>query len=111
MILANSTVCLFVHFKQLNTNLYIFFNQIVYYNLNTYINKFELCCFAKSEVTDPVGDVMNFINSFNENYGPHHPVFYQGSYSQALNDAKQELRFLLVYLHADNNQDCTNFCR
>lgn len=63
------------------------------------------------EVTDPVGDVLRFIHMFDETYGRNHPVFYQGSYSQALNDAKQELRFLWVYLHADNNQDCNNFCR
>lgn len=63
------------------------------------------------EVTDPVGDVMRFVDQFEENYGPNHPVFYQGSYGQALNDAKQELRFLLVYLHQDNNKNCNNFCR
>lgn len=65
----------------------------------------------RRQVTDPVGDVLRFIHMFDETYGRSHPVFYQGSYSQALNDAKQELRFLLVYLHADNNQDCNNFCR
>lgn len=54
---------------------------------------------------------MRFVDQFEENYGPNHPVFYQGSYGQALNDAKQELRFLLVYLHQDNNKNCNNFCR
>lgn len=62
-------------------------------------------------VTDPLGDVMKFINSFEENYGSVHPVFYQGTYSQVLNDAKQELRFLLVYLHCEDHQDTHNFCR
>lgn len=32
-----------------------------------------------------------------------HPVFYRGTYSQALNDAKRELKFLLVYLHSETN--------
>ncbi len=30
---------------------------------------------------------------------------------QALNAAKQELRFLLVYLHGDEHQDTQQFCR
>lgn len=64
-----------------------------------------------AEVTDPVGDVMRFVHKFEEQYGSNHPVFYQGSYGQAINDAKQELRFLLVYLHQDSNINCNNFCR
>ncbi|KAK2118306.1 FAS-associated factor 2 [Saguinus oedipus] len=45
-----------------------------------------------------------------EKYGKAHPVFYQGTYSQALNDAKRELCFLLVYLHGDDHQDSDEFC-
>ena len=62
-------------------------------------------------VTDPVGDVVRFVEYFNETYGRNHPTFYQGSYSQVLSDAKQELRFLLIYLHQDSNQDAENFAR
>uniref|UniRef100_A0A6I8PVD6 FAS-associated factor 2 n=1 Tax=Xenopus tropicalis TaxID=8364 RepID=A0A6I8PVD6_XENTR len=65
----------------------------------------------RSRVTDPVGDVVSFIQLFEEKYGRIHPVFYQGTYSQALNDAKQELRFLLVYLHGEDHQDSDDFCR
>ncbi|KZC06971.1 PREDICTED: FAS-associated factor 2 [Dufourea novaeangliae] len=61
--------------------------------------------------SDPVEDVINFIRSYEEHYGSSHPVFYQGSYSQALSDAKQELRFLLVYLHKDEAQDIDQWCR
>ncbi|XP_022224868.1 FAS-associated factor 2 [Drosophila obscura] len=63
-------------------------------------------------VTDPLGDVMKFIHDYYERY-PEHPVFYQGTYAQALNDAKQELRFLIVYLHKDpsKNPDVDSFCR
>lgn len=63
-------------------------------------------------VTDPLGDVMKFIREYYERY-PEHPVFYQGTYAQALNDAKQELRFLIVYLHKDpaKNPDVDSFCR
>lgn len=65
----------------------------------------------RSRVTDPVGDIVSFMHSFEEKYGRAHPVFYQGTYSQALSDAKRELRFLLVYLHGDDHQDSDEFCR
>uniref|UniRef100_A0A8C4TIB6 Fas associated factor family member 2 n=1 Tax=Erpetoichthys calabaricus TaxID=27687 RepID=A0A8C4TIB6_ERPCA len=89
----------------------------------TIIRLFFLCFFfhrfalrfirpdPRARVTDPIGDVVSFINSFEEKYGRLHPVFYQGTYSQALNDAKRELRFLLVYLHGDEHQDTDEFCR
>ncbi|MEQ2167195.1 hypothetical protein GOODEAATRI_001629 [Goodea atripinnis] len=40
----------------------------------------------RARVTDPVGDVVSFIHSFEEKYGRSHPVFYQGTYSQALRE-------------------------
>lgn len=62
-------------------------------------------------LTDPLGDVLAFVNTFEEKYSPEHPVFYQGTYAQAVNDAKQELRFLLVFLHNDTEPDSEIFCR
>lgn len=62
-------------------------------------------------LTDPIQDVLNFIESYNEKFGTAHPVFYQGTYAQALSDAKQELRFLLVYLHNEDHLDTLLFCR
>lgn len=63
-------------------------------------------------VTDPLGDVLSFIQSYKDKY-PVHPVFYQGTYAQALNDAKRELKFLLVYLHSErqNSTDVASMCR
>ncbi|CAG4956083.1 unnamed protein product [Parnassius apollo] len=61
-------------------------------------------------VTDPLGDVMGFINNYTSRFNPH-PVFYQGTYAQALNDAKNELRFLIVYLHSESTSETQNFCR
>lgn len=72
-------------------------------------------------VTDPLGDVLKFIREYNVKY-PSHPVFYQGTYAQALNDAKRELKFLLIYLHSETSSpqiqsgqqritETTNFCR
>lgn len=45
--------------------------------LNTFI-----LFWSASDVTDPVGDVVRFLQTYNEKYGENHPVFYQGSYSQ-----------------------------
>ncbi|CAG9788714.1 unnamed protein product [Diatraea saccharalis] len=61
-------------------------------------------------VTDPLGDVMSFINNYQSRFNPH-PVFYQGTYAQALNDAKNELRFLIIYLHSESATETQNFCR
>ncbi|XP_067928516.1 FAS-associated factor 2-like [Watersipora subatra] len=61
--------------------------------------------------TDPVGDVENFIREYNITYGSIHPAFYHGSYSQALNEAKQALKFLIVYIHGDDHADTDTFCR
>ncbi|XP_068707194.1 FAS-associated factor 2-like [Montipora foliosa] len=60
--------------------------------------------------TTPLEDVLHFKAEFEKDYGTTHPTFYQGSYSQALNDAKRELRFLLVYLHSSDHQDTEEFC-
>lgn len=67
--------------------------------------------FLFTVLTDPIGDVSSFITSYEEHYGDIHPVFYQGTYAQAVNDAKQELRFLLIYLHSESHSDSVSFCR
>ncbi|KAK9709010.1 UBX domain [Popillia japonica] len=62
-------------------------------------------------ITNPLEDVRSFIKAYEEKYSSVHPVFYQGTYSQVLNDAKRELKFLLVYLHKDDAVDTPLFCR
>jgi FAS-associated factor 2 len=61
-------------------------------------------------VRDPQGDVRAFAADFESNFGPSHPPFYLGSYLQVLEEAKKELKFLLVYLHAEEHQDTQRFC-
>lgn len=67
--------------------------------------------FEPERTTDPLEDVLSFIKMYEEKFSDNHPVFYQGTLSQALNDAKRELRFLLVYLHRDDNNDADLLCR
>jgi FAS-associated factor 2 len=64
-----------------------------------------------SAVTDPLGDVNSFYSEFEQQYGTSHPPFYRGTYSQVLEEAKRELKFLLVYLHSESHQDTEVFCR
>lgn len=66
---------------------------------------------TRGYITNPIEDVMNFIKLYEEKYSNTHPVFYQGTYSQALNDAKRELKFLLLYLHNEDGVDTATFCR
>nr|CAG4641939.1 EOG090X0B12 [Eurycercus lamellatus] len=62
-------------------------------------------------VTDPAGSVVSFIQEYDRTYGVQHPNFYPGTYSQVLNEAKKDLKFLLVYLHSKDHQDTERFCR
>ncbi|VDD76379.1 unnamed protein product [Mesocestoides corti] len=80
-------------------------------------------------LTDPAGDVRNFIADFRQKYVPgvlgdqdesetdrviresKIPPFFDGTYSEALREAKQSLRFLIIYLHGDSHEDTDSFCR
>ena len=63
-----------------------------------------------STVLDPLGDVRSFSIDFTNRYGSNHPPFFMGSYAQVLEEAKKELKFLLVYLHSEDHQDTDAFC-
>lgn len=52
-----------------------------------------------------------YFAKFESLFGATHPIFYRGSYNQALDEAKRELKFLLVYLHCEDHQDTDQFCR
>lgn len=89
--------------------------------INVCLNILKFLLLLLLVVTDPLGDVLKFIQDYNTKY-PSHPVFYQGTYAQALNDAKRELKFLLTYLHSEASSpqiqsgqqritETVNFCR
>ncbi|OXA42616.1 FAS-associated factor 2 [Folsomia candida] len=62
-------------------------------------------------ITNPVQDIVEFLTEYEAKFGTEHPNFYQGSYGQALADAKKELKFLLVYLHCKDHLETDMFCR
>jgi len=59
---------------------------------------------------DPLADVQQFRRDFDATYGGN-TVFFEGTYSQVLEKAKQDLQFLLVYLHSPSHADTDRFCR
>lgn len=64
-------------------------------------------------ITDynPIENINEYSRYFNETFGVNHPRFYQGSYSQALNEAKRNFKYLIVYLHDNNSEDCNKIAR
>lgn len=58
---------------------------------------------------DPLANIAEFAIQYNQKYGTNHADFYQGSYAQAVNEAKRDLKFLVVYLHQNDNKDCHSF--
>ncbi|KAJ3033770.1 FAS-associated factor 2 [Rhizophlyctis rosea] len=60
---------------------------------------------------DPRAAAARFLLNYEQSYGDRHPDFYQGSYSQALEAAKRDLRYLVVVLHSSEHDDTDAFCR
>ncbi|CEP19525.1 hypothetical protein [Parasitella parasitica] len=60
---------------------------------------------------DPRVLAVEFVETFERNYGPRHIEFFRGGYSQALEKARKDLRFMLVLLHSDDHDDTEAFCR
>ena len=55
-------------------------------------------------------DVAEFVREYEAKYGTSHPPFNRGGYYQVLEEAKRDLKFLLVYLHSEDHQDTDSFC-
>ncbi|KAG9062537.1 hypothetical protein KI688_005452 [Linnemannia hyalina] len=60
---------------------------------------------------DPNSVAARFLRDYEESYGTVHPNFHAGGYSAALNKAKNDLKFLVVYLHSDEHDATDKFCR
>ncbi|KAF9363334.1 hypothetical protein BGX34_004378 [Mortierella sp. NVP85] len=61
--------------------------------------------------SDPTSVAARFLREYEESYGTVHPNFYAGGYSAALNKAKDDLKFFVVYLHSDEHDETDRFCR
>ncbi|KAF9091803.1 hypothetical protein BGX29_010752 [Mortierella sp. GBA35] len=60
---------------------------------------------------DPTSVAARFLRDYEESYGTVHPNFYAGGYSTALSRAKNDLKFMVVYLHSDEHDATDKFCK
>ncbi|CAF1137917.1 unnamed protein product [Didymodactylos carnosus] len=74
-----------------------------------------VCSFVRSfwgeALADPLQELQDYCTYFDNQYGTRHTAFYRGKLSQALQDAKREVRLLFIYLHEKNSPVCERFCR
>ncbi|KAJ3325761.1 FAS-associated factor 2 [Boothiomyces sp. JEL0866] len=61
--------------------------------------------------SDPTECAIKFRKEFIKNYGEKGPQFFEGSYSNALDAAKRELRYMLAILNSEEHDDNDLFCR
>ena len=66
---------------------------------------------SERRVTVPKETAERFRREFEEEYGPHDLVFFDGGQAQALDTAKRELKFLLVVLISPEHDDTSTFVR
>ncbi|KAI8620363.1 hypothetical protein BC830DRAFT_1099718 [Chytriomyces sp. MP71] len=64
-----------------------------------------------SSQRDPQATAARFLLDYEAKHGSEHPAFFQGTYSQALEICKRELRCLVVILHSEEHDDTEAFCR
>ncbi|KAG0181631.1 hypothetical protein DFQ29_007617 [Apophysomyces sp. BC1021] len=65
----------------------------------------------RSQRRDPRALASQFLREFREYYGDRHVEFFQGGYSEALEKARRELRYLVIILQSDEHDDTEKFCR
>ncbi|KAJ3151654.1 FAS-associated factor 2 [Geranomyces michiganensis] len=66
---------------------------------------------ATARPDDAHAAAARFLLNFEQTYGTAHPEFFTGTYAQALQKAKTEVRYLLAYLHSPEHDDTDAFCR
>jgi len=58
-----------------------------------------------------VDDTQRFVELFNMEHGTVHPTPHIGTFREAVDVAKRDFKFLLVYLHSPHHQDTPTFLR
>ena len=59
----------------------------------------------------PKDAARRFAQRFETEYGSTHPRFLEESYKSAIDRAKADAKFLLVYLHSEEHEHTPTFCR
>lgn len=60
---------------------------------------------------DPRAAAARFLLDFEQKYGRTHPEFYQGTYNQALDAAKRDMRYFLAVLQSEEHDETEAFTR
>ena len=60
---------------------------------------------------NPEGDTRKYIQDFDMKFGSNHPNFISTTYQQAVSQAYQASKFLMVYLHSPLHEDSHRFCQ
>eukprot|EP01114_Cavostelium_apophysatum_P017058 TRINITY_DN4977_c0_g1_i2.p1 TRINITY_DN4977_c0_g1~~TRINITY_DN4977_c0_g1_i2.p1 ORF type:complete len:327 (-),score=101.00 TRINITY_DN4977_c0_g1_i2:90-1070(-) len=71
-----------------------------------------LSAFLPSQTdVDPAVAASRFLSEFERQYDAVHPTFLEMSFQNACKRAKEEFKFLVVYLHSSLHQHTDQFCR
>lgn len=77
----------------------------------SFVPFFKLSRTIRNRSSNPKDVAIQFQRKFDQRFGDKGPRFYEGSYTQALDNAKQNLKYLLVVLHSEDHDDTERFCR
>ena len=66
---------------------------------------------VRPSVINPEEDTRAFVNDFNQEYGFTHPTFQMSSYQSAVQNAFQNHKYLLIYIHSPLHEDTQTFCQ
>ncbi|CAF3650727.1 unnamed protein product [Adineta steineri] len=94
--------------------LYAFYRQIepfIPWPIIHFVTSFIRSLFFGGRSVDPITEITDYCNYFDNQYGTRHPAFYRGTLSQALRDAQREVRLVFIYLHEKNSPLCDRFSR
>lgn len=70
--------------------------------------------FSDQQISNPLmpieSESMAFLRRFEQQYGQYHPLFFGSSFMDALRMAKEDYKFLFVYLHNPDHPYTSGFC-
>lgn len=61
-------------------------------------------------VSSGAAEAIDFLRNFEREYGDYHPAFQASSFMDALRRAREEFKFLFVYLHSPDHENTPLFC-
>jgi FAS-associated factor 2 len=66
---------------------------------------------SRRRTDDPRAAASRFLLDFDQKYGRQHPEFYQGTYNQALDAAKREMKCFVAVLQSEEHDETEAWTR